>query len=156
MRSSFYDTTPFGRSVDPMPTAHVLWRFDGRIGRRTWWLYAAWLVGVGWLAAVLLRVAGFNAQAADLLVELALLWPALAVSVKRWHDRDKSAWWLLVNVLPLVGWLWTLVENGLLPGTRGDNRFGVEPPLKETPGRSQVSLTPSGGLPRSGRSGGAQ
>jgi uncharacterized membrane protein YhaH (DUF805 family) len=127
MRSSFYDLTPFGRSVEPMSPRQILWRFEGRIARRTWWLYAAGLVGVGLVGTVLLRVVGFGAYASDALVNLALLWPALAVSVKRWHDRDKSAWWLLVNLLPLVGWLWALLENGMLRGTRGANRFGPGP-----------------------------
>lgn len=48
---------------------------------------------------------------------LVILWPALAVQAKGWHVRDKTAWWILINVVPLIGTIWALVENGFLPGT---------------------------------------
>ena len=56
-----------------------------------------------------------------------VLWVGLAVQIKRWHDRDKSGWWALLNVIPVIGQIWILIECGLLPGTVGDNRFGGEP-----------------------------
>ena len=58
---------------------------------------------------------------------LVFLWPALAVQAKRWHDRDKSAWWLLINLIPIVGIIWPIVENGFLEGTPGPNRYGDNP-----------------------------
>jgi len=61
------------------------------------------------------------------LCALVLLWPSLAVQAKRWHDRDKSAWWVLINFVPLIGTIWSLVENGFLSGTPEANRFGPNP-----------------------------
>jgi len=58
---------------------------------------------------------------------LVLAWTHLAVFVKRWHDRDKSGWWVLINLIPLVGWLWTLIECGFLDGTPGPNKYGPSP-----------------------------
>ena len=55
-----------------------------------------------------------------------LVWPCAAVSVKRWHDRDKSGWWAVVYLIPLVGLVWTLVANGCLRGSVGPNRFGAD------------------------------
>ena len=55
-----------------------------------------------------------------------VLWIGLAVQVKRWHDRDKSGWWALLNLVPVVGPIWILVECGVLRGTAGANRFGQE------------------------------
>ena len=52
---------------------------------------------------------------------------SIIVQVKRWHDRDKSGWWVLINFVPVVGPLWALVECGFLRGTLGDNRFGPDP-----------------------------
>jgi uncharacterized membrane protein YhaH (DUF805 family) len=114
---------------DDRPTLRqLLFGFDGRIGRRTWWLWGvAAMLGLAMYATVLLRVAGVSATATDTVVNLLLLWPALALSVKRWHDRGKSGWWVLVALVPVVGWLWMLVENGFLRGTLGPNRFGVDP-----------------------------
>jgi uncharacterized membrane protein YhaH (DUF805 family) len=107
---------------------HLLFGFGGRIGRRTWWLWGvAALLGMSLYATVLLRVAGVAADTTDLLVNLLLLWPALAISAKRWHDRGKSAWWMLVLLVPVLGWIWSLVENGCLRGQAGPNRYGADP-----------------------------
>ena len=46
---------------------------------------------------------------------------------KRWHDRDKSGWWALLNLIPVIGTLWILIECGFLRGTYGGNRFGPDP-----------------------------
>jgi uncharacterized membrane protein YhaH (DUF805 family) len=52
------------------------------------------------------------------------LWWGFAISVKRWHDRGKSGWWCLINLIPLLGPLWQLIECGLLPAAPGGGRFG--------------------------------
>lgn len=103
----------------------MLFSLQGRIGRRSWWLWGVLaLIGFVIYATVLLRVLGFSARHTDIAVNLLVLWPAIAVSVKRWHDRDKSGWWVLVWLVPLIGWLWALIQNGLLRGTPGANRYG--------------------------------
>ena len=61
------------------------------------------------------------------LFALAAIWMKLAVLVKRWHDRDKSGWWVLITLVPLIGWLWQLIECGFLDGTPGPNRYGPSP-----------------------------
>jgi len=58
---------------------------------------------------------------------LVAIWMKLAVLVKRWHDRDKSGWWMLVGLIPVIGGLWILIECGFLEGTRGSNRYGPSP-----------------------------
>jgi uncharacterized membrane protein YhaH (DUF805 family) len=58
---------------------------------------------------------------------LAILYPSLAVAAKRFHDRDKSGWWVLIIFIPIVGIIWYIVELGCLPGTPGPNRFGSDP-----------------------------
>jgi uncharacterized membrane protein YhaH (DUF805 family) len=64
------------------------------------------------------------------LLWLALLWPSLAVSVKRCHDRNKSGLWLILMYLAcftVIGALWPLIELGFLDGTPGPNKFGPSP-----------------------------
>ncbi len=66
---------------------------------------------------------------------IALIWPSLAISVKRRHDRNKSGWWMLLwmvlSAIPYVGILaslWCLVESGFLAdGTQGPNQFRPRP-----------------------------
>jgi uncharacterized membrane protein YhaH (DUF805 family) len=97
-------------------------------------------LGLALYFTVLLRVVGVSPRATEVAVNLALLWPALAVSVKRWHDRGKSGWWVLVALVPLAGWLWVLIENGLLRGDAGPNRFGDAPVDPQAAlGRSQAA-----------------
>ena len=111
--------------VDPMSLKALLFGRQGRIGRRRWWLWGvAMPLGMGLYFTVLLRVAGVVPRSTDILVNLLLFWPTLAVSVKRWHDRGKSGWWVLIALLPVIGWVWVLIENGLLRGDAGPNRFG--------------------------------
>lgn len=57
---------------------------------------------------------------------LGLIVPALAVQVRRFHDQDKSGWFVLLGLIPYVGGLIVLVFM-CLPGTSGPNRFGPDP-----------------------------
>lgn len=116
------------RDDDPSSPRRLLFSLEGRISRRSWWLWgAAVMIGMAMYLTVVLRVAGVAKEHTDLLVNLLLLWPALALSVKRWHDRDKPGWWALIAFVPVIGWIWVLIENGLLRGTDGANRFGDPP-----------------------------
>lgn len=100
----------------------------GRVTRKTWWIYGVLApLGLGLLLYALLSIAQVKGEVAERAVNVLLLWPTLAVSIKRWHDRDSSGWWVLVMLVPVVGWLVALVFNGFLAGTRGSNRYGPEP-----------------------------
>ncbi len=104
---------------------------DGRISRRTWWLWGVAVpLGLGLYLTVVLRVAGLPAHGTEVAVNLLLLWPTIAVSVKRWHDRNKNGWWVLAALIPVIGWLWVLIENGMLRGDAASNRFGEPPRVK--------------------------
>jgi len=51
-------------------------------------------------------------------------YPCIAVGVKRCHDRDRSGWFLLVGLVPILH-LWPAIELGFFPGTPGPNRYGL-------------------------------
>ena len=116
-----------------MSWKQVLFSFEGRVGRKAFWLTLLASVVLAILAQVLVigAVIASGQQPSALvsipllLVALALFWISLAVQAKRWHDQDKSAWWILVNLVPAVGGLVTLVMCGFLQGTPGPNRFGA-------------------------------
>lgn len=57
---------------------------------------------------------------------LGSLIPAIAVQVRRFHDQDKSGWFVLLNFIPYIGGLIVLVFM-CLEGTKGPNRFGPDP-----------------------------
>jgi uncharacterized membrane protein YhaH (DUF805 family) len=115
------------RFDDAMSTPQILFSFRGRVPRKVFWLYGVLgplLVSV--ILEMLLGIVGVSERRAEALTTALLIWPFTAVSVKRWHDRDHSGWWVLVYLIPVIGWIWTLVANGLLRGTRGANRFGAD------------------------------
>ncbi len=101
--------------------------FDGRITRSTFWLKGVlpiFLISV--VASFVDRALGMNNILA-IVVGVILIVPNLAVAIKRWHDRDKSGWWVLIGLIPVIGWIWALIEAGFLAGTPGPNRFGQAP-----------------------------
>lgn len=115
--------------MDNIDLTYLFFRFEGRINRAKLWLGLV----VVWVAeAIVGGVAGFTSTL-YYLVSLAVLWPFLAVSVKRWHDRDKSGWWVLIGLIPVIGWLWLLIELGFLLGTEGPNQYGPDPLVGSVP-----------------------
>ncbi|WP_454917840.1 DUF805 domain-containing protein [Xanthobacter sediminis] len=60
------------------------------------------------------------------LVNLLLLLPALAVSVRRLHDVGRSGWWVLIIFLPLIGFL-VLLFWAVQPSEPRDNAYGPAP-----------------------------
>lgn len=116
--------------IDAMSPWQLFFSTRGRISRLTFWGYGFFaLLGLALVGMALLNIAGVSSERAENLINLLLVWPAIALSAKRWHDRNHSAWWVLVNLIPVIGTLWALVANGFLPGTAGPNRYGDDPLL---------------------------
>ncbi len=114
--------------MDNIDWGEFLFKFDGRINRGKFWLGVAILYVVPWV--LFLIAAMVNSSFLWVLVSLVvlvLIWPGLAISIKRWHDRDKSGWWVLIAFVPIIGGLWALIETGFLPGTPGPNQYGPDP-----------------------------
>jgi uncharacterized membrane protein YhaH (DUF805 family) len=61
-----------------------------------------------------------------LIAALALLLPSLAAAVRRLHDTNRSGWWLLIALIPLIGAIVLLVWY-CTKGTPGDNQYGPDP-----------------------------
>jgi uncharacterized membrane protein YhaH (DUF805 family) len=57
---------------------------------------------------------------------LATIIPAIAVAIRRLHDTDRSGWWILIGLVPLVGAIVLLIFY-VTDGTPGPNRFGPDP-----------------------------
>ena len=74
----------------------------------------------GWSASFINPIAGF-------VVGIALIYFHVCVQGKRWHDRGKSAWWVLIAFIPLVGAIWVIVECGCLAGSPEPNEYGPAP-----------------------------
>jgi uncharacterized membrane protein YhaH (DUF805 family) len=106
----------------------ILFSWEGRIPRVVYWSYGlllALFVGVcGLSGAVLGGTDGGTAGVG--FGFLAALWPSYAIQCKRWHDRDMSGWWSLINFIPYLGALVAFIACGCMRGTSGPNRFGPD------------------------------
>jgi uncharacterized membrane protein YhaH (DUF805 family) len=108
---------------------------EGRVNRKQWWL---WLVLPITVISILLVFVDMATGRYDPEMGIGLfsgifalisLIPAIIVYIKRFHDRDKSGWWVLIGLIPIIGAIWLLIELGFLKGTPGPNRFG--PPVTD-------------------------
>ena len=108
--------------------------FSGRAPRsELWWfMLLALLLGL-LVGGVDIGIFGLRWLSTDApigptgtLVSLALIIPGVAVAVRRLHDLDKSGWWYLIGIIPLIGGL-VLLYWFVQRGTEGANRFGPDP-----------------------------
>lgn len=118
--------------------------FQGRSRRKEYWMYIL-LVLIALIVAVALELslglgtaettayddgfggsAGYEGGPLMWIVLLATFLPTLAVQVRRFHDQDKSGWFVLLGLIPFVGGIIMIVFM-CTEGTRGPNRFGPDP-----------------------------
>ncbi len=127
--------------------------FSGRARRAEYWWFILFLLIGGTVASILDSVL-FGASVENVgilgaLFNLATFLPSLAVAARRLHDTDRTALWLLIAFIPLIGWIVLLIFF-IIPGTSGTNRFGPDPLSTGAGDDAGSEFTPSS-IPRSGR-----
>lgn len=99
--------------------------FEGRAQRSEFWFFFLFMVigsvVLSILDAILLPRMEWGPLGS--IFSLVTFIPSIAVSARRLHDIDKSGWWQLINIIPVIGWIVFLIWVCSL-GTRGPNRFG--------------------------------
>ena len=117
----------------------LLFSFQGRIGRGPFWIGVLILIGFAIVMSIIIAVLGggmmMSPGASPNIIGIVLylaymvidIWMGLALGVKRCHDRGQSGWWMLITLIPIVGFFWWLINLGILAGDEGDNRFGPNP-----------------------------
>jgi uncharacterized membrane protein YhaH (DUF805 family) len=98
--------------------------FDGRAGRPEYW----WFTLINTIISLVLRlvIPGGAGPIISELYGLAVLLPEIGVTIRRLHDTNRTGWWILVVLIPVIGWIWLIV----LLATRGDsgaNSYGPPP-----------------------------
>ena len=99
-------------------------KFEGRSGRPEYWWYFLAYVIVFVALGVLGSMIGIISWIANLL-SLALLIPSIAVGIRRFHDIGKSGWWLLLGLIPILGWI-AVIYFAAQPSV-GPNEHGEGP-----------------------------
>jgi uncharacterized membrane protein YhaH (DUF805 family) len=129
-----------------MPVGALLWSWEGRIGRARFWLGVLLVIlmsiAFGLVAGLLgipldtgtgpvAEEISFGGALYLLSAFIVLAYAQLAVFAKRFHDRGKIGWWVLIAFVPVIGFFWILIELGMLPGDPGPNAYG--PPELNAP-----------------------
>ena len=125
----------------------LLFSAQGRINRGKFWLAILYFAGIALLfgigtAVLKMMIPGSVADdgtidmsgpamipyaALLILFVVVSVWGGLCIGIKRYHDRGKSGWWVLIQLVPAIGALWYFIEAGCLAGTPGPNRYGPDP-----------------------------
>lgn len=109
--------------------------FTGRACRSEYWYWILFVV-IGLVVAEIIDAA-IGSPIVYTVFALAVLIPNIAIGVRRLHDLDRSGWWLLLSLIPLVGAI-ILIVWFCGKGTDGPNRFGQDrlagmaPPIPRT------------------------
>lgn len=98
--------------------------FEGRARRSEYWFFTLFLVLASTVLSIIDATTGIGVL--SLIFSLVTLIPAIAVAVRRLHDTNRSGWWYLLFLVPLVGAI-VLIIWFCGQGTEGENRFGANP-----------------------------
>jgi uncharacterized membrane protein YhaH (DUF805 family) len=111
--------------------------FNGRSQRMEYWMFSLMITLIAFaLALIAGLLGGFSSSDGSgfgmifiiplVLLLLVTIVPSIAVTVRRFHDQDKSGWFYLLSFIPYVGGLVVFVFM-CMDGTPGPNRFGPDP-----------------------------
>lgn len=102
----------FGESIKTCFSKYA--EFSGRAERTEYWWFELFLL-------LLMIGAGMLNDTLTNLISLAVMLPSFAVGARRLHDVNKSGWWQLLYLVPIVGWI-VLIYWSSQPGQE-PNRF---------------------------------
>jgi len=110
--------------------------FSGRARRKEYWMFVLFNVIISIILSIIDRILGLdyannsNSGVLSSIYSLAVLIPSIAVGVRRMHDTNRSGWWVLINLIPCIGWIWFIVLAAQ-EGNAGDNQYGPDPKAAE-------------------------
>ncbi len=100
--------------------------FSGRASRPAFWWWALFVFLIGIAADIIGLLIG-SITVVTAIVGLALILPNLSVSIRRLHDTNRTGWWILIGLIPLIGLIVLLIFY-LQDSDPGENNYG--PPMQ--------------------------
>ena len=88
--------------------------FSGRARRKEYWYFVLFNIVISFVIGFVEGFTGVSTGPGgwgpiSLLYDIAVLVPSIAVGVRRMHDTDRSGWWLLVSLVPVIGWILVII-----------------------------------------------
>jgi len=111
----------FGQAVKSGFSNYV--KFSGRASRSEFWWFILFVVIIGIIVSIIDNAIGAGSIISGIW-SLAVLLPVLGLYFRRLHDTDRSAWWLLIGLIPFIGAI-VLIVFWLGNGTADTNKFGA-------------------------------
>ncbi|MDO4697902.1 MAG: DUF805 domain-containing protein [Pasteurellaceae bacterium] len=112
--------------------------FTGRARRKEYWFFTLFNTIIVFLLAILDDTVG-TFGAISLIYMLATFLPNLAVAIRRLHDTGRSGWWILICLLPVIGFIIFIIfmcmdsqTGNQLDSQTGSNKYGPNPKLLES------------------------
>ena len=99
--------------------------FSGRARRMEYWMFVLINLIIALVLGAIEGLLGIQAVLGGL-YSLAVLLPSLAVAVRRLHDTTRSGWWILINLIPLIGWI-IFIIFAVQDSQPGPNQYGPNP-----------------------------
>lgn len=105
--------------------------FGGRSRRKEYWFFLLFSMIISAALTIIDVVVGTFSSSSGIgllsgIYSLAVLIPSIAVSVRRLHDIDRTGWWILISLVPIIGTI-VLVVFAVQDGTTGSNQHGSNP-----------------------------
>ena len=101
-------------------------QFSGRATRAEYWRFYLVTVAVTILASILDIALSIPSVSLSTIYFLVSFIPTISIQIRRLHDVNKSAWYMLLNFVIIIGWIWLLVLN-IKDSTPGANKYGPNP-----------------------------
>ena len=102
-------------------------QFDGRSRRKEYWMFLLFNMIISYaLQFVDHFISDSPIGYLSGIYSLAVLLPSIAVGIRRLHDVNKSGWYYLLMLLPIIGWIWLIILLAT-DGTQGPNQYGADP-----------------------------
>ena len=99
--------------------------FSGRAHRTEYWMFVLFNIIISFVLGFVEGLFG-GPGILGMIYSLAVLIPGIAVAMRRLHDTGRSGWWLLIGLVPVVGFIVLLVFM-VLEGDNGANDYGDAP-----------------------------
>lgn len=99
--------------------------FQGRANRQKYWMFYLFYMLIILILSIVEIMIGLPDVLSGLFALVSLI-PGIAITTRRLHDIDKSGWWQLLILIPLIGAI-ILIIFLIKEGTMGENRFGQDP-----------------------------
>lgn len=107
--------------------------FSGRATRSEFWFFVLFNIIISFVLGFIDGMIGGAMGKADTesigilgsIYSLAVLIPSLAVTVRRLHDTNRSGWWILIGLIPLIGAIVLIIFAAM--DSTADNKYGPNP-----------------------------